>query len=146
VADSTNYRIKWSCQRPELVLLSGSNNLARGERMMLAMTSITLEYHADLVVATLIWVGYLLTIIGMWWVRKSFTTIASMGFLMFPILVLWSVFYFFILHTGGMGGPWTEWFVWASRLGHFLQITMLFIVIIVGKNIATAKRTERDGD
>lgn len=110
---------------------------------MLSMSQTTLEYSADLVVATALSVGYLMAMAGMWWVRKSFGSVSSMGFLLFPILALNSLFYFAILHLGGMGGPWTEWFVWTSRLVHFMSLTLLAIVIVIGRNI---KETREHGD
>lgn len=100
-----------------------------------------LNLTGDVIIPVLIGVGYLATLFGMWWVRDAFVTINSMGILLFPILALWAVFHILVAvinqqHT------YQEWFIWASRLGHAMQLAMLVIVIRVG--VLIIKEVGRD--
>lgn len=102
----------------------------------------TLHLTANHGIATLIAVGYMVTMFGMWYVRKSYDAIASMGWLLFPVLTLWSLFYLGIVFINGEQRDYQEWFIWISRFGHFMQIMILVIVIIIGRNIAASRKHE----
>jgi hypothetical protein len=91
-------------------------------------------------IAIVIASSYALVAYGLWRVRTAFLTVNTLGWLLFPILSIWIVFYLLIPFVDEHTEPWRFVLVWGSRTAHFLAIVLMFLVVKIGENILIAIR------
>ena len=81
--------------------------------------------------------GYALVAVGLWRYRKAFIGLESYGIILFPILVLWVVFYAslpFVDETVHR-----HIYVWLSRIAHTLSIVLVFLTAKLGQAMLEQK-------
>lgn len=89
--------------------------------------------------------GYAIGIVGVWRYRHAFVGLASFGVLLYPLLGLWSLFYFSLPFINE--AMHRDWYVWISRTAHTISIALIILILKVGQAIlATLEEAHSGGD
>lgn len=83
------------------------------------------------IAAFLIAGGYALGGFLLWRQRRSYESVSSLGWLIFPIITLWVVFYGSLPFADDMMHR--TWYVLLSRTAHAFSIVLLILVAALGR-------------
>jgi hypothetical protein len=95
------------------------------------------------VIALIIAAGYGIGAVRLWQTREAFVVVVPFGFLIFPILGLWSVFYVLVVVLDTVTA--VEVFVWLSRIAHVLAIALLHLLSRWGRETLAALKRGLNG-
>lgn len=87
--------------------------------------------------------GYAAVAFGLWRFRAAFRTVVAFGWLIYPIMLLWVVFYGSLPFVNELVHQ--DWYVWVSRTAHTLSIMLVFLVARLGEAILEHRRSAGNG-
>ena len=97
---------------------------------------------ANQFIALVIAGGYIAALIGMWYIRAAYQSLAAMGWILVPVLTGWVIFYLLVPLSGWEMSS----FVWLSRINHVGQLVILALVIRIGLVILEALKEADDAE
>lgn len=88
--------------------------------------------------------GYAACAVGIWYVRRAYVGVESFGYLLYPALGAWVVFYASLPFADE--AVHRHVYVWVSRGAHTLSIMLMILVIKLGTNILSTIKDANRGE